>query len=196
MGTIQHAEGKKVFVKAALLAGLVLGSEFSPAWAWHPSEVEMVWRQWARSVYTREHIPYFALHPPVYYTMPVGRPYGYCPFAYPGWVPAAQIEPPRPMVILNPYMVGFGGRSASQVARCRLPSCPHTAASELEELFAPGVASDQTSRPIRIVNPYYRDTVQKEGVGISLETVTGELISSTASVQPRRIRNPFVAEDK
>jgi hypothetical protein len=46
--------------------------------------------------------PYFALHPPVYYSAPVPRPYGYSPFAYPG-----HIQTPEPVaspeLINNPY---------------------------------------------------------------------------------------------
>ena len=39
---------------------------------------------WASpSIYVSDYIPYYALHPPVYYSYPVARPYGYSPFAYP-----------------------------------------------------------------------------------------------------------------
>ena len=31
--------------------------------------------------------PYFSLHPPVYYSQPVARSYGYSPYAYPGTMP-------------------------------------------------------------------------------------------------------------
>ena len=33
--------------------------------------------------YSSEYVPYYAMHPPVYYSYPVPRPYGYSPFAYP-----------------------------------------------------------------------------------------------------------------
>ena len=35
------------------------------------------------NVYGQDSIPYFALYPPVYYSHPVPRPYGFSPFAYP-----------------------------------------------------------------------------------------------------------------
>jgi hypothetical protein len=38
-----------------------------------------------------DRVPYFALHPPVYYSYPVARPYGYSPFALPPGV--APVEP-------------------------------------------------------------------------------------------------------
>jgi hypothetical protein len=36
--------------------------------------------------------PYYALHPPVYYSYPVPRSYGYSPFAYPGCVPTPDVD--------------------------------------------------------------------------------------------------------
>ncbi len=36
--------------------------------------------------------PYFALHPPVYYSCPVPRSYGYSPFAYPSCVQTPDVE--------------------------------------------------------------------------------------------------------
>jgi len=59
--------------------------------------------------YGREHIPYFALHPPVYYSMWVPRTYGYSPFAYPFGSPTPEIEypapekKPAPKTMVNPY---------------------------------------------------------------------------------------------
>lgn len=48
--------------------------------------------------------PYFAVHPPVYYTYPVGRTYGYSPFAYSGDTPTPEVAPPKPQEILNPHV--------------------------------------------------------------------------------------------
>ncbi len=53
----------------------------------------------------RNDIPYFSLHPPVYYSYPIARTYGYSPFAYPPYV----ITPPvaddtGPAEIINPYV--------------------------------------------------------------------------------------------
>ena len=47
--------------------------------------------------------PYFALHPPVYYSYRVARTYGYSPFAYPPGVLTPGSEPPRPALVQNPY---------------------------------------------------------------------------------------------
>ena len=48
--------------------------------------------------------PYFALHPPVYYSAPVPRSYGYSPFAYPGTVPTPEVVM-GPEEIINPHVV-------------------------------------------------------------------------------------------
>jgi hypothetical protein len=49
-------------------------------------------------------LPYFALHPPVYYSEPVPRTYGYSPFAYPpGTMTPDVISAPQPVTINNPY---------------------------------------------------------------------------------------------
>ena len=51
--------------------------------------------------------PYFALHPPVYYSHPVPRAYGYSPFAYPGIVATPEIVAPvkaTPTEIINPHV--------------------------------------------------------------------------------------------
>ena len=51
--------------------------------------------------------PYFALHPPVYYSHPVARSYGYSPYAYPGTTMTPEVyesSGPAPEVIMNPYV--------------------------------------------------------------------------------------------
>lgn len=53
--------------------------------------------------------PYFALHPPVYYSYRVARTYGYSPFAYPPDVLTPGSEPARPLVVQNPYATGEAG---------------------------------------------------------------------------------------
>jgi len=55
------------------------------------------------SVYVQDQIPYFAQHPPVYYSHPVARPYGYSPYAYPPSVMTPE-PPPEAAMIINPYV--------------------------------------------------------------------------------------------
>ena len=57
--------------------------------------------------------PYFALHPPVYYSHEIiRRPMGASPFAYPSWyappssqaVASAPYQAPQPLMVENPYV--------------------------------------------------------------------------------------------
>ena len=48
--------------------------------------------------------PYFAIHPPVYYSVPVPRTYGYSPYAYPGTVRTPEVSFPESAMIQNPYV--------------------------------------------------------------------------------------------
>ncbi len=63
------------------------------------------------SVYVRDHIPYFAKHPPVYYSYPVARTYGYSPYAYPPGVRTPEPDPPQPLIIRSPFITRAEGRS-------------------------------------------------------------------------------------
>ena len=57
--------------------------------------------------------PYFALFPPVYYSFPVARPYGYSPFAYPPGYVTPAIEPVQAKQIINPIVPRKEVRPAS-----------------------------------------------------------------------------------
>ncbi|MBL8828392.1 MAG: hypothetical protein JNM18_15530 [Planctomycetaceae bacterium] len=77
--------------------------------------------------YVQERVPYFAVHPPVYYSTPIARSYGHSPYAYPStlWhvprlrtlavanhhvvaVPqvlaSLEVTPFQPQVIKNPHV--------------------------------------------------------------------------------------------
>ena len=81
------------------------------------------------NVYVRDQIPpYFALHPPVYYSYPVARTYGYSPYAYPPGTKTPELFKPQPVVIRNQFV----------------PSKPTTKPDR-----------DQIAQaPLRIANPY------------------------------------------
>lgn len=48
-------------------------------------------------------IPYYALYPPVYYSYPVARPYGFSPFAYPPGTMTPDAAP-KAAEYRNPYV--------------------------------------------------------------------------------------------
>ena len=50
-------------------------------------------------------LPFYALYPPVYYSYPVARPYGYSPFAYPPGTLTPDVAPrPAAAMYQNPYV--------------------------------------------------------------------------------------------
>jgi hypothetical protein len=50
-------------------------------------------------------LPFYALHPPVYYSYPVPRTYGYSPFAYPPYVMTPDVAcASQPLEIINPHV--------------------------------------------------------------------------------------------
>ena len=93
----------------------------------------------ASNIYTAEHVPYFALHPPVYYSYPISRPYGWSPFSHAPLPYATQrfrpaVRVARPLTIRNPYVVGV------------------SAAGE----------DSSIGQPLRIVNPYVQGSGKAE----------------------------------
>ncbi|HEX2477154.1 MAG TPA: hypothetical protein VHK01_20530 [Lacipirellulaceae bacterium] len=81
-------------------------------------------------------VPYFALHPPVYYSYPVPRTYGYSPFAYGPWVMTPEAAPEvKPLTIINPYV----------------PNAEKAPVSEASDRSA---AVSPQPQPLVIINPY------------------------------------------
>jgi hypothetical protein len=59
--------------------------------------------------YNQPRIPYYALYPPVYYSYPVPRTYGYSPFAYPPGTATPELALPAAAIeIRNPYVPSPG----------------------------------------------------------------------------------------
>ena len=91
-----------------------------------------------------ESIPYFAQFPPVYYSQPVPRPYGWSPYAYPPGVLTPE-PAPVPEMTINPYVP----RDSEEV--------PHDKAEKK--------ATAATS--IRIINPYYEASSSPQASDVS-----------------------------
>ncbi len=84
-------------------------------------------------------VPYFAAHPPVYYSYPVPRTYGYSPFAYPPYVMTPEVEmgAAQPVEIINPYV------PSSQQAEAK---ADQSAAAAPQDNLQP--------QPLVIINPF------------------------------------------
>ena len=115
-----------------LLCGLVLAGLSSPAAAQEGCcGGGYLGGNYHYNLYGMEHVPYYALHPPVYYSYPLPRSYGYSPFAYPPGTrtPEIEIEFAEPEVMVNPYV----------------PQTEKPAAATLDKT---------TQAPLRINNPF------------------------------------------
>ncbi|HVX61122.1 MAG TPA: hypothetical protein VHC19_10985 [Pirellulales bacterium] len=98
-----------------------------------------------------EHVPYYSLYPPVYYSAPVPRTYGYSPFAYPPGYMTPEIEvQPAPQIMNNPYVVPGSAK----------PAKPESAESEDRTAQAPQV----------ILNPFVEQRFSAESELAARET--------------------------
>lgn len=77
--------------------------------------------------------PYFSLHPPVYYSHPVARTYGYSPYAYPPQTKTPELSAPAPKVIQNQFV------------------------PPLKEATKKVVKGRVAAIPVRIINPFVTD---------------------------------------
>jgi hypothetical protein len=82
-------------------------------------------------------VPYFALHPPVYYSYPVPRTYGYSPFAYPPYVMTPDVACAEPLEIINPHVQDIEAKPSSST-----PKADRSA------------ATNAPIEPLVIINPF------------------------------------------
>jgi hypothetical protein len=99
-----------------------------------------------------QNVPHFAAFPPVYYSAPVPRTYGYSPFAYPPGTATPDLPAPTMAAkeILNPYV----------------PASTVTEKSEADKV----TLRDSTPEPLAIVNPFVSSQVA-EVTGPALHAV-------------------------
>jgi hypothetical protein len=83
-----------------------------------------------------KNVPYFALHPPVYYSYPVPRTYGYSPFAYPPGVMTPDVAYCEPLEIINPHVENTDAKP--------------TATSKTDR----SAATRQVPEPLVVINPF------------------------------------------
>lgn len=117
-----------------LTCGLLLLAASSTAQAFQPyAGFGTFFPGYGYNIYGMDSVPYFALHPPVYYSRPVPRPYGWSPFAYPPGIMTPDVESPaiQPQVYSNPHVDSNASADDDRVAA--IPS---------------------TVQPVVIVNPY------------------------------------------
>ncbi len=90
------------------------------------------------SIYAMDRIPYFSQHPPVYYSYPVPRTYGYSPYAYPpGTMTPDAAQAPSPVTLDNPYFPEQG---------------------KVTEAVDRSAAVSPRPEPLVVNNPYFKPT--------------------------------------
>lgn len=91
----------------------------------------------------RYEVPHFAAFPPVYYSVPVPRTYGYSPFAYPPNVRTPEIAGDvQPLTINNPYVMPTQPAAAPAAPANAKPADDRSASTK------------SAPEPLVILNPY------------------------------------------
>lgn len=131
----------------ALLAVTFIGSQAAEACGWGNNYGYGIGGLYRSLDYpTESRVPYFAAHPPVYYSQPVPRTYGHSPFAYGPWHKTPEIiESATPVVIENPH-----AKEASQTENKQAKK-----SSRVDRSVS--IAADKVSGPLMIENPYFNE---------------------------------------
>jgi len=95
-------------------------------------------------------LPYYSVFPPVYYSYPVARPYGYSPYAYPPGTPTPSKHVSAPVKVRNVFAAG---RKQAEAGPKRIKN-PFVASSGLSgvdpgPLEPPLAAPPSASGPLR-----------------------------------------------
>ncbi len=141
----------RIGVMGLILCGAVWATAGRTAEAQVPG-----WDCWCGSWYNygypqeRNSIPFYALHPPVYYSYPVARPYGYTPWAYPAYVQTPASEEDGSKEIINPHV------SPSNKAKPTATGRTTSDATPSDSIAAAAPAQDNSHV---IINPYIGATV-------------------------------------
>ena len=102
----------------------------------------------------QQRIPYYALYPPVYYSYPVARTYGYSPFAYPPGTLTPNLPPKVEAAnYTNPFVTpkterAAADRSVRTVPAPRGKAAPQSVAKTFVNPYVPqAIAANGPPRP-------------------------------------------------
>lgn len=145
---------------ALLLAGTLVAAagDGDGCWATSPTGYGCWgWAYPAWGSYGLESVPFYALHPPVYYSHPVPRPYGYSPFAYPPGTPTPEVVAPQPLTIQNPFVPQPTSQPVKPERTAALPlriRNPFVAQSDAAPIPADWKASPQVIYPAKLARAF------------------------------------------
>lgn len=135
-----------LLIAAATLGGLMTSNAADGYW-WQGAGVGIGGLYRSLDYPTERRVPYFAAHPPVYYSQPVPRTYGYSPFAYTPDTRTPDVVPAmRPVEIVNPY-VQPSSNSAPAIRAPKARSTKGRTISDNKPVAEP-------TGPLTIINPF------------------------------------------
>lgn len=146
---------KRLLSLVALLVAAGTAVEADAQWGWQGNPYF-----YGRNVYTvydQDRLPYFSLHPPVYYSRPIPRTYGYSPFAYPGIVRTPDLPVGEPQIVVNPYYEAVpkeGGPSAAPPKSNAAPIPRKSNSTAPTKNATPSANKSAAVAPLRIINPH------------------------------------------
>jgi hypothetical protein len=94
---------KRIAVALLAVVALVGSVDRASAQAPYCASGYNPWMGGGYNLYIGETLPYYAMFPPVYYSQPVARTYGYSPYAYPPGTMTPEVVVEQPMTITNPH---------------------------------------------------------------------------------------------
>jgi hypothetical protein len=143
-------------------------------------------------LYQSGHIPvppYFALHPPVYYSQPVPRTYGYSPFAYRSNVRTPEVIDATPAaVITNPYF------DKQNTLESKASTGDDDVATNVtpQEILNPYVDLNNGSAELPVAKTTENIADEHQEVSKEDSGVTGD---DTTEVTAEEILNPYVDQE-
>jgi len=135
---------------AALATSGILSSSSANAYWWTGAGVGIGEVYRSLDYPTERRVPYFAAHPPVYYSTPVPRTYGYSPFAYTPDTRTPEVAGGcvQPVEIINPYV-------PSSTTEESAPANKTTSKTIRNRTISHGEApAAEPTGPLTIMNPY------------------------------------------
>lgn len=94
---------KSLAVALVAVVALVASTDNASAQAPYCATGYNPWMGGGYNLYIGETLPYYSMFPPVYYSQPVARTYGYSPYAYPPGTMTPEVVVEQPMTITNPH---------------------------------------------------------------------------------------------
>ncbi len=118
-----------------------------------------------------QNVPYYAAFPPVYYSAPVPRTYGYSPFAYPpGAATPELVDAPAALEISNPFVK------------------PAATGKQGDQITAAPAAKNGGVQPLLVINPYVDEAQDLAAVAPNagndfVGSIGGPVIPAQAGIQ-------------